>query len=96
MDIEDFILDVELLENNNPNVEQVDTLPFMKFIQHFRKNLVWEQHLRKDSCAFLELVSLEEELMWKRPLIATTDATLIKKVECGIQRNSIITANSPS
>jgi hypothetical protein len=48
MDIEDFILDVELLENTNPNVEAVDTLPFMKFIQHFKKNLVWERHIRKE------------------------------------------------
>jgi hypothetical protein len=34
MDIEDFMMDVELLERNNQNqtVEQIDTLPFMKFI----------------------------------------------------------------
>ena len=55
--------------------------------------MVWEKHLRKENCAFLELVSLDEEIMWKRPLVLATDATLIKRFENGIQKNSMISVS---
>ena len=62
----------------------------MRFITHFKKNLVWQPHLTSGESPLIELINLEDKFIWKRALLAETDATLIKKIQKKFQCESMV------